>query len=92
MTLSYYDGNIKYKKRRYQMYTPRYSRSQANVIYRAVKEGKLNLDADTIRLMYLDADCQHVELVNPEAIRATVQAIFANNYESAQKSAVAISK
>jgi hypothetical protein len=74
------------------MYTAKYSRSQANVIYRAVKEGKLNLDSNTIRLMYLDADCQHVELVNPEAINDTVQAIFASDYESAQKWAVAISK
>ena len=72
------------------MYTAKYSRSQANVIYRAVKEGKLTVDSDTIRLMYLDADCQHVELVNAEAIHDTVQAIFSNDYESAQRSAVVI--
>lgn len=74
------------------MYTAKYSRSQANVIYRAVKEGKLTVDANAIKRMYLEADCQHVELVDVEAIHDTVQAIFANDYESAQRSAVVISR
>ena len=71
-----------------------YSSKQAGVIYRAYKEGKIEMTREAISEMY---DCVgYVEVYNTDdgyranesiyAIRKAVDAIFAGDYESAQVS------
>lgn len=64
-----------------------YSRKQAGVIYRAVKEGKLEMAKDAISRLYDFVGCP-VETPYGEAVyyavKVAVNAIFDNDYKVAQ--------
>lgn len=76
----------------YEMRT--YSRKQAGVVYRAIKEGKLEMDKNLISKMYDYVGKVEVYGTNDLsykenfacAIQNIVTAIFENNYKSAQAS------
>ena len=69
-----------------------YSRKQAGVIYRNVKEGKLEMSKAAISAMY--DNCDGMDVYNNATadfaqygigmIRKTVDAIFANDFDKAQ--------
>ncbi len=71
-----------------------YSRKQAGVIYRAIKEGKIEMSKDAISAMY--DNCDYIDVYSRltadlaingvPAIKNAVTFIFEGNYENAQVS------
>lgn len=78
-------------------YTVSYSRKQAGVVYRAIKEGKLEMSKDAVSLMYDLADEERYDgsdviptFINN--IKAMVECIFSGDMAEAQKIADEVSE
>lgn len=78
------------------MFKSHYTRKQAGVIYRNVKEGKLDMSKAAINSMYYwaDMDCyaDTAEANRLYEITAAVDAIFENDLEAAQAAIDAFSE
>lgn len=76
------------------MFAKTYSKKQMGVVYRAVKEGKLDIDKRDISCLYDMADGMEVSNTNQMALadtlhygmRNALDAIFAGDYEAAMAS------
>lgn len=70
-----------------------YSRKQMGVVYRAVKEGNIELTKDAISALYdhagdmLVTNNDHIDLLDSlrNGMRAALDAIFGGDYEKAQE-------
>ena len=67
-----------------------FTRKMAGVLYRAVKEGKLQMDRRLVNTMYAYADMYTVsegsEAEKEKGFKDAVDAVFAGDYEAAQAS------
>lgn len=69
-----------------------YSRKQAGVIYRAIKDGKLNMSKGAISEMYDMVGEVYISMATRDymeeriyGVRLAVSAIFENDYEQAER-------
>ena len=75
------------------MFAKTYSRKQMGVVYRAMKEGKLSIDKADVSYLY--DMCDGIEVWNTDqgrvaeklfnGMRVALDAIFAGEYETAQR-------
>lgn len=70
-----------------------FTRKQANVIYRSIKEGKIEMSKEAVSAMYdnveyidvYDSATADMAMYGVKAIKAAVTCIIEGNYETAQK-------